>query len=160
VDRADAGRQLEQLERRALTGEKVAEAQRRRAEDALTSARQVEQEPWGERARAAEQAVRDADQRVEQYVAEHLDTLLAELTEDAERAAAKVNDSAADFLAAVEQRRTAEQRTAGLWSLVRQMTPNSIPATRSDTARVEVARLLDTGGETAPIVRVSQPAPA
>src|SRR5262249_49274112 len=136
-DAAEASRALEQLERRAFAGEKVTDAQRRRAEDTLTRAREAEREPWGERVRAAQQAVRDADQVVRAFVAERLDALLVELTEDAERAAAKVNECASDFLIAVDERQTAGQRTAGLWSLVRPMKPNMIPATRSDRARVE-----------------------
>jgi hypothetical protein len=159
-DAAEASSALEQLERRAFAGERVTAAQRTRAEDALAKAQQAEREPWGERARAAEQAVRDADQVVRAFIAEHLDALLAELTEDAERAAVKVNESARDFLAAVEHRRAAERRTAGLCSLVRRMEPNSIPASRSDVAAVEVARFLDTGGEAAPVLRAAQPAPA
>jgi hypothetical protein len=75
---------------------------------------------------------------------------LAELTEDAEHAAVKVNESASDFLVAVGERRAVEQRTAGLSSLVRRMEPNSFPASRSDAAAVEVARFVDSGGETAP----------
>jgi hypothetical protein len=156
-DAAEASSALEQLERRALTGEKVTDAQRKRAEDTLAKAREAEREPWGERVRAAQQAVRDADQMVRAFVAETLDALLVELTEDAERVAAKVNGRAADFLVAVGERRAAEQRTLGLCSLVRPMTPNSVPTTRSDAARLEVARLLDTGGEPPPVLRVADP---
>jgi hypothetical protein len=159
-DAAAASSALEQLERGAFGGEKVTDAQRKKAEDALAKAQGVEREPWGERARAAQQAVRDIDQVVRAYVAEHLDGLLAELTEDAERAAKKVNERAADFLAAVEQRRASEQRTAGLWSLVRRMEPNTLPASRSDEAAVQVRRFLDTGGETAPVVRIAHPVSA
>jgi hypothetical protein len=104
---------------------------------------------------AAQQAVRDADQVVRAFVAESLDALLVELTEDAERAAAKVNERASDFLVAVDERRAVERRTLGLCSLVRPMQPNSVPATRSDGARVEVARLLDMGGEPPPVLRVA-----
>jgi hypothetical protein len=39
--------------------------------------------------------------------------------------------------------------------LVRPMKPNSVPATRSNGARVEVARLLDTGGEPPPVLRIA-----
>jgi hypothetical protein len=159
-DAAEASRSLEQLERRAFAGAKVTDAQRKGAEDALAKAQRVEREPWGERARAAQQAVRDLDQVVRAHVAEHIEALLAELTEDAERAAAGVNESANDFLAAVEQRRATEQRTAGLWSLVRRVEPNSFPASRSDEAAVQVRRLVDTGGETAPVLRVAHPVPA
>jgi hypothetical protein len=160
-DAAEASHALEQLERRAFAGEKVTDAQRKRAEDALAKAQLAEREPWGERARAAEQAVRDADQVVRAYIAEHLEALLTELTEDAERAAVKVNDCASDFLLAVEQRRAAEQRTLGLCSLVQRMKPNSILASRTDVAAAEVARFLDTGGETAPVLQVAaQPIPA
>ena len=156
-DAAEASNALEQLERRAFGGEKVTDAQRKGAEEALAKAQRVEREPWGERARAAQQAVRDIDQVVRAHVAEQIDALLAELTEDAERVAEKVNESAAEFLAAVEQRRATEQRTAGLWSLVRRMEPNSIPASRSDEAAVQVRRFLDTGGETAPALRADHP---
>jgi hypothetical protein len=159
-DAAEASSALEQLERRSLAGARVTDTQRKQAEDALAKAREAEKEPWGERVRAAHQAVQDADQVVRAYVAEHLDTLLVELNEDGERAAAQVDASATDFLAAVEQRRAAEQRTAGLWSLVRPMKPNTIPPTRSDKAAVEVARLLDMGGETAPVLLVTHPVPA
>jgi hypothetical protein len=154
-DAVEASDALEQLERRAFAGAKVTDAQRNRAEGALAKAREAEREPWGERVRAAQQAVRDADQVVYSYVAEHLDALLVELTEDAERAAVRVNQAAADFLASVAERHALDQRTAGLYSLVRRMKPNSIPASRSDRARVEVARFLDTGGETAPVLRVA-----
>jgi hypothetical protein len=154
-DAAEASSALEQLERRAFAGEKVTDTQRKRAEAALVKARDAEREPWGERVRAAEQAVRDADQVVCAYVAENLDALVVELTEDAERAAAKVNESASDFLVAVDQRRAAEERTVGLCALVRPMQPNSILAARSDAARMEVARLIDTGGEAAPVLRVA-----
>jgi hypothetical protein len=154
-DAAEASRALEQLERRAFAGEKVTDAQRKRAEDALAKAREAEREPWGERVRAAQQAVRDADQVVRAFVAESLDALLVELNQDAERAAAKVDASGRDFLVAVDERRAAEQRTRGLCSLVRPMQPNSVPATRTDAARVEVSRLLDSGGEPPPVLRVA-----
>jgi hypothetical protein len=153
-------RALEQFERRVFAGEKVTDAQRRRAEDTLTKALDAEREPWGERARAAQQAVREAAQMIRTYVVENLDALLVELTENAERAAANVNERASDFLVAVDERRAAEQRTRGLCSLVMPMNPNSIPATRSDAARVEVARLLDTGGEPAPVLRLADPVSA
>jgi hypothetical protein len=149
-DAGEASRALEQLERRAFAGEKVTDAWRKRAEDALAKAQRLEREPWGERARAAQHAVRDADLAVRAHVAEHLDAILAELTQDAERAAAKVNERAADFLAAVDERRAAEERMAGLWSLVRPTKPNSIVASRSDAARVEVGRLLDSGARQPP----------
>jgi hypothetical protein len=151
---------LEQLERRSLAGERITDAQRRRAEDTLVKAREAEREPCGERIRAAHWAVRDADQMVRAFVAESLDALLVELTEDAERAAAKVNERASDFLIAVDERQAAERRTLGLCSLVRPMKPNSVPATRSSRARLEVARLLDAGGEQPPVLWVADGVPA
>jgi hypothetical protein len=63
-DAAEASDALEQLERRAFNGERVIDAHRKRAEDALAKAQRAEREPWLERARAAQQAVRDADQAV------------------------------------------------------------------------------------------------
>jgi hypothetical protein len=93
-DAAEASHALEQLERRVFAGEEVTDAQRKRAEDALAKAREAGREPWGERVRAAQQAVRDAGQVVRAFVAESLDALLVELTEDAERAAANVNERA------------------------------------------------------------------
>jgi hypothetical protein len=156
-DAAEASNALEQLERQAFAGAKVTDAARTRAEDALAQAQRAEREPWGERARAAQQTVRDVDRTVQTYVGENLDALLTELAQDGESAAAKVNESASEFLAAVEERRAAEQRMAGLWSLVRRMEPNSIPASRSDEAAVQVRRFLDTGGEAAPVLRAAPP---
>ena len=42
----------------------MTDAQRKEAEDALAKAQRLEREQWGERARAAQQAVRDLDQVV------------------------------------------------------------------------------------------------
>jgi hypothetical protein len=46
---AEASSALEQLERGAFAGEKVTDAQRKRAEDTLAKAREAEREPWGGR---------------------------------------------------------------------------------------------------------------
>ena len=156
-DAAEASSALERLERRSFAGEKVTDAQRKRAEDALAKAQRTEREPWSERARAAQQAVRDAEQVVRAFVAEHLDALLAELAEDAEHAAEAVNTTGAAFMAATAERRRVEQATGQLVSLVRPVQPNMLPVTRSDAAAVEVSRFLSEGGEVAPIPRAIEP---
>jgi hypothetical protein len=160
TDVAEASNDLEQLERRSLGGEKVSDSQRRRAEEALARTRQKEQEPWSERVRAARLAVQDAEQCVRAHVAENLDKLLAELTENAQAAASGVDETAAAFLAAVEERTRVEQATAQLASLVRPMRPGDISRARSDAAALEVGRFVEGGPEVAPILRLAEPASA
>jgi uncharacterized NAD(P)/FAD-binding protein YdhS len=160
TDVAEASNDLEQLERRSLGGQKVSDAQRRRAEEALAKARAAEQEPWVERVRAAGFAVQDAEQSIRAHVAENLDKLLAELTENAQAAASGVDETAAAFLAAVEERTRVEQATAQLASLVRPMRPGDISRARSDAAALEVGRFVEGGPEVAPILRFAEPASA
>jgi hypothetical protein len=93
-------------------------------------------------------------------VAENLDKLLAELTENAQAAASGVDETAAAFLAAVEERTRVEQATAQLASLVRPMRPGDISRARSDAAALEVGRFVEGGPEVAPILRFAEPASA
>src|SRR5262245_50973231 len=84
---------LAELERSALTGGTVTDAQRRKAEDALEQAQVDVAKPWAERRAGAAAAIRAADHDVHTFVAEHLDELLEELGEDAEAAAAAVDSA-------------------------------------------------------------------
>jgi hypothetical protein len=83
-----------------------------------------------------------------------MDELLAELREDAENAAADVTRAVARFVDAYAERQRVEQRMTSLCARIRIPRPGDIVGTRAEAAVREANRLLDAGGEVAPVPRV------
>jgi hypothetical protein len=138
------------LERRQIGGEKIAAATRRQAEDALARARAEAGQPWAEKIAGAQAARRDAHQRVQAYIGEHLDQLVAAEAAEGEVVTAKLNDLAQAIVETFAERETSAGRIAALVSTVARIEPGDISRSRAE-ALVQAARaLIDGGGEEPP----------
>jgi hypothetical protein len=155
----EASERLVAIERAAAGGEKVSEAKRREAEDALLQARTAAAAPWSERRLAAELAARDARQAVAVFVGANLDALLTDIAVDGERAAAAIDAAAQALLDAYSARMEVEARTFALLATVRRPQPGDVARTRAEPVAREAERLLTGGGERAPdvLVRPGEP---
>jgi hypothetical protein len=145
---------LADLERAAVSGDKVDEKTRREAEEALTRARLKAAEPWAERREGVRAAMREADQAVTTFVGAHFDELLAELREDAENAAEDLNRACARVVDAYAERARVEQCVTSLCAIIRHPRPGDIAYTRAAAVAKEAETLLLEGGEAAPLPRV------
>jgi hypothetical protein len=139
---SEASSALAQLEPRALGGEKIAAAERRRLEDALAAARATAAEPWAERRAGAREAVGDCQRQVQAHVGEHLGELLDELGEDGERAARAVDAGAAAILDAYAERARVEQAITTLAAMVRPPRVGDISRTRAEKLHAAASELL------------------
>jgi hypothetical protein len=144
---------LADLERRAAAGEEVSDAQRTKAEQALTKARSKAAEPWAERRGGQQAAARDHDRKVALFVGENFPALYGDLAEDAEAAAASVDSAARALVSAYHERMAVEQRVTALSAWVRAPHPGNVAGTRSEAVVREAERLLAEGGERAPLLR-------
>jgi trans-2-enoyl-CoA reductase len=106
------------LERRQIGGEKITAATRREAEDTLARARAEADQPWAEKIAGAQAARRDAHQRVQAYIGEHLDQLVAAEEADGELATAKLNAAAEAAIAAYSERERIASNISALASTI------------------------------------------
>jgi hypothetical protein len=143
---------LAELERRAAGGDKVTDSERTKLEHELAAARAKAHEPWAERAAGVQSAARDGDQQISLFIEENLDQLLGELSEDAEAAANAVDTAAHRLVAAFHERMLVESRVTALCALIRTPRPGDVVPTRAEQAVREATRLLQTGGENAPLL--------
>jgi hypothetical protein len=146
--------ELEQLERRAVAGEQVSQAARQRAEKALVDARQAADQPWGERQRAARLGAGDLLAQASRFAASNLDELLADLGEEGLAATAAINEAAQSILDGFAARSDVERRTFELIAMLRRANPGDVERTRAEAVVREAHRLLEGGGEQAPVVLV------
>jgi hypothetical protein len=144
---------LAEVERRA-GGEGVTALERKKAESRLAEAERRSAEPWPSRLDGARRAVADADREMRVHAAEHLGAIVAELEENGQMAAERVNEAAAAFVRATEERAAAEARLISVVALTRRMDPNDVARSRTEQAVRQVSTLLLEGGEAAPVLRV------
>jgi hypothetical protein len=155
-----ASRELEQLERKAISGaEKVSQAARRAAEEKLAAARALASEPWNERARAAQMGANDLLHQMQRFAAERLDELLDGLREKGEAAASKVDAGAEMILDGYAERAQVEQQVFALVSMIRPARPGDVARTRAEQLAAEAQKLLRGGGEAWPQVLVDPRGP-
>jgi hypothetical protein len=145
---------LADLKRRAAAGEQVSDEERTKAERELTQARITAGAPWAERRDGVRAAIRDADHAERTFVADHLDELLVELVDEAETAASAVDRACHALIAAYRERQAVEARVTALCAQVRIPRPGDIVRTRSEQVAREAERLLQAGGEAAPVPAV------
>jgi hypothetical protein len=132
----------------------VTAAQRSKAEAELAEARAADAAPWGERRTALRAAIGDHHNRVQAFIAAHFVELLAELEEDGEQAAHKVNDAAAALVEAAHERDACSKRVDALVTAVRgQSKFGDVAISRSEAVAREAERLLAEGGEVGPTLR-------
>lgn len=150
---------LADLERKMILGSVVTDAQRTDAEDALARAKAENAAPWLERRAGVLAAIRDHDRELQTFVADHLDELLAEQAEDGEAAAEAVDRACQALVAAFRERQAVEQRVVGIAAMIRIPRVEDVARTRAEAVVAEANRLLDAGGEAAPLLRVDPRAP-
>jgi hypothetical protein len=145
-----ASETLTELERRALSGEKVAAAERRRAEEALVTARAEADAPWAERLAAAEAHRRDVDREYQQLVAENLSELVGEREEAGRRAAQRMNEAAATILNVYAEREGIASQITTLAAATGRVRPGAVTRTRAEQLAQAAQALLGGGGEAEP----------
>jgi hypothetical protein len=149
---ATASAALAQLERRSLAGEDVG-PERKKLEAELAKAKATAAEPWAERRAGGQQAVRDFEQEVTRFVGQHLGELAAELHEDAEAAAERVDNACHALIAAYHERMLIEGRVIGISAMVRAPQLGDVARTKAEAVVSEANALLQAGGEQAPLLR-------
>jgi hypothetical protein len=146
--------ELTALEKRALEGEQVSAAQRGKAEDALAKAKVAAAAPWGERRSAIQQAIDGHRGRVQAFTADHFGELVEEIEQDGAAAARAVDAAAETLVAAYLERAAASQRLDTLIASVNGASRfGDVALSRADAIFREASRMLQEGGEAAPIVR-------
>ena len=152
-DVARLSESLADLERRAAGGEKVSAKTRTEAEQALTSARLRQGEPWAERRGGGERAVRDHLQQMTIFVGQNFAALYDELAEDAEAVAARVDHACNELLAAYHERQIIDGRVTTLAAMVRAPEVGAVARTQAEAVAAAASALLQAGGEQAPLLR-------
>jgi hypothetical protein len=160
VQRRDAAAiAVAQLERRAAGGEDVSQGERTKAEKTLSEARAQADAPWAERRAGAIAAVGDLDDEIKRFIAANLDELVDELREDGKAAAESVDAACRALIDGYQHRMLVEQRLTSLLSMVRIPRVGDVTRTKADGVVAEANRLLESGGEQAPVMRVDPRAP-
>jgi hypothetical protein len=134
-------------------------AERTKLERELAAAKAATHEPWAERIAGVEAAARDVDRAVALYVAGNLDELLAELHENAEAAASAVDAACRELVTAYHRRQTVDAHVIAVAATVRIPRAGDVAPTRAEAVVREANRLLDGGGEQAPLLRTDPRAP-
>ena len=146
--------ELVALERRGLEGEQVTAAQRNKTEDALLKAKTAHAAPWGERRSAIQQAINGHQGRVQAFVAEHFAELVDEIEQDGAKAARAVDAAAGTLVTAYQERARCSQRLDTLIAAINGTSRSGdVALSRADGLFREADRMLQKGGEAAPVVR-------
>jgi len=145
---------LTRLEQKAVAGNTVSAAERKRAEDALSKAEAEWGAPWAERRAAVQGAIREHERQLRAFAAEHLSELYGDLALAAQSAAADVDRACGAVVGAVERRMAIEREVFTLIGLAgRSPDPNAVARTRSEAVIREAQTLLREGGEAPPLLR-------
>ncbi len=132
---------------------------RKAAEEKLTEAKRLADQPWPERLQGARDARQDADRAYRTYVAAHLGELVEELEVAGETAAENVNTAAAALIAASLEWQAVAGRISATISLVAR--PSTADVSRSRVEADEAARaaiaLVNVGGEVGPRLDRTRP---
>ena len=146
--------ELTALEKRALEGEQVGAADRRKAEDALVKAKAAHAANWAEKRSALRQAIAGHQGRVQAFVGEHFTELVAEVEQDGAEAAQAVDTAATKLVEAARERDAASRRLDALVTAVcGQSKFGDVAISRSEAVVGAAERLLSDGGEVAPTLR-------
>jgi chromosome segregation ATPase len=151
----DATSELGRTREALITAERegAGAAARRKLEQELTTAKARSAEPWAERVEGARRAARDAQQVVQRFVGEHLDELVEARQVEGQAAAERINTACAEMLAGYAEWARVSQGMSQLLSLVGPVRPGDVSFSRCEALAREARRLLDQGGEQAPVLR-------
>jgi hypothetical protein len=145
---------LVRLEQKAVTGDTVSAAERKKAEDTLSRAQIEAAAPWAERRAAVQAAIRDHERQLRAFASEHLSELYDDLAGAAQAAAEDVDHACRTIVEAVDRRMAVERDVFALIGLAGRLPdPNAVARTRTDALRQAVHALLQAGGEQAPLLR-------
>jgi hypothetical protein len=151
---AAASAAVAQIEQEAALGVEISPKVRKDAESELAAAKALVASNWTEKRAGIAAAVRSHEARIRAYVVENAAALLGELGEDAVDAATALDAAAQGALDAYGRRMAVEQQTFALLALSgRSPDPDAIVRSRSDAFANEARRLLELGGERAPLLR-------
>jgi hypothetical protein len=87
------------------------------------------------------------------YVGQHFADLYGEQAEDAEAAAARVDQACNELLAAYHERMLVEGRVTTLTAMVRAPGLGDVARTHAEAVAAAASTLLQSGGEQAPLLR-------
>jgi len=150
-----ASNELAALERRALGGEAVTDANRTKVEKRLAAAKAKANEPHAERAQGARAALLDIDGQIAAYVTEHHDALNGELADDAQAAASRVNDALQEIIDAHAAREAIAARVNALASVIRRVQPGEVAWSKVEGVAREAEAVLLADGEAVPVMRAA-----
>lgn len=125
-------------------------AKRRELEQNLAQAKAKAAEPWLERIEGTRASVPDADRATREFIAAHLDDLLADLHADGQAVAERVNAAAAELVAAFTRRERIAAEISQLASQVARVDPGDVSFSKAEALSREAARFVQLGGETPP----------
>jgi hypothetical protein len=100
------------IERRALGGEKVSDAERAKARKRLADAKATADEPWSLRAAGGRRALSDLDQLIGTHVLESFDQLRADIEAEAVQAAERIDRAAQEIIDAFRAREQISMETS------------------------------------------------
>jgi hypothetical protein len=148
LEAEDAVRQAE----RARLGGSGTDAAVRAAEKALAKAKDEAAQPWGLRASAAREALRDVDKRISAHIAENFEAFAGDYNVQAQLAAERVNEALRAAVEAIREREVVAQRAAELWRWVATPVQNLTPYSRCEQLARDLDAFLMAGGERAPVM--------
>jgi chromosome segregation ATPase len=148
AEAAEASAQLAEFERKGGPA-----TQRRKLEDQLIRAKSRAAEPWHERHAGAEQRVRDADQELRQYQAEHLSELIEALEADGAIAAADLTTHAEGVVEAFARREEIARQIGLTAQAVGRIHPGDVSATNAQQLVDAASALIQAGGEIPPTLQ-------
>jgi len=135
------------------------QAERTRLERELAEAKAAVAAPWAERIEGARRRARDARGEVQRFVTAHLAELVQARQVDGQAAADRINSAVSEMLAAYAEWAAVSQEISTLLSLVGPVRPGDVSFTRSEALAREASRLVQQGGEQAPVLRHSPGVP-
>ncbi len=144
----NASDQLAHFER---TGGRAAE--RAKLETTLVQARSKAAEPWSERIRGAQAAVRDAQAAVARQVRDRFDELREEIEAEGVIVAEAFADAVRRMVELHAEREAVAQRLSALCSTITRLHPGDVSCSRASQVVIEAQRFLSGGVEEPPRLR-------
>jgi hypothetical protein len=128
-------------------------ADRRQLEQELAAAKQRAEEPWHERVEGARAALRDADEQLRQYQAQHLNELVEALEADGRIVASKIDAACEAVVTAYSERERIAHEISAVASQVGRIHFGDISFSRAEALAREARTLIQEGGEVPPTLR-------
>jgi hypothetical protein len=145
----EASDALSALEREAAVGDEPPPQERKRLEKQLQVAQARAGEAWAERIKGRRQATKATERAIVEHITHNLETLIAELEEDAHAASDALDEAARMLVARYEAREAVAGRLVAVVAATRPMKPNATYSSRAGEV-VQAAQALLRVGERPP----------